>query len=226
MSLLATDKGGDFELTPAGAHVARCYSVVDLGMQETSFGTKRRVRISWELPDERMQDGRPFSVSKNYTLSLNEKSNLAADLAAWRGRPFSAAERKGFDVHSVLGATCMLNVVHNESGDRTFANVASISPLPKRTECPPAINKPLAFSTTDYTAEQYAALPDWLKDRIVLPTETKASRLPPKVRNVVNSGGFDPGPPDGPGDDGFVPDAGRHAAAALWREDPNDDIPF
>ena len=36
------------------------------------------------LNDVKMEDGQPFSIMKQYTLSLNEKSALYKDLCAWR----------------------------------------------------------------------------------------------------------------------------------------------
>ena len=63
--------GGDFEITPAGNHVAICYAVVDLGEHESDWqgkvSLKHRVRLSWECCDELMEDGRPFSVSKDFS---------------------------------------------------------------------------------------------------------------------------------------------------------------
>lgn len=37
----------------------------------------------------------------------------------------------GFDVESVIGANCLLNVQHKAAGDKTYANVSSVMPLMK-----------------------------------------------------------------------------------------------
>lgn len=175
MTLLATaGDSKEFELCPPGNHVARCYSVVDLGYQDTEWQgvhkSVRKVRISWELPNELMDDGRPFSVSANYTLSLGEKANLRRDLQSWRGRAFTEEELRGFDIESVAGVPAMVNVVHNTGRDgRTYANVGSISPLPKGLECPPAVNDVLVFSTDDFNPEEWDSLPEWLQNKINLP---------------------------------------------------------
>ena len=78
MSLKATSSGKDFELAPVGVHPARCYRVIDLGTQTTEWQgqTKKahKVMLTWELlGDERMADGRPFSISKRFTASTHEK---------------------------------------------------------------------------------------------------------------------------------------------------------
>lgn len=138
--LIAEDKGS-FTPAPPGAHLARCYRVIDLGTQEIEYQGKvsyqRKVLIGWELHGDdadgsplRAADGKPMTISKRYTLSLGDKANLRADLEAWRGKPFDAQEKKGFDITKLLGQFCMLNVVHMESGGKTYANIASIGPVP------------------------------------------------------------------------------------------------
>lgn len=85
--LIATSEGGSFELPPQETCLAVCTSVVDLGHQEneTFHNVSRQVLITWELPEQLMQDERPFVVSKFYTVSLHEKSNMRQMLESWRG---------------------------------------------------------------------------------------------------------------------------------------------
>lgn len=94
---------GNYEQPPVGTHLARCIKVIDIGTQKGEFQgkvtMKRQVIIGWELPNETMTEGehagKPFGVSKFYTASLNEKANLRADLANWRGRDFTPQELGG-----------------------------------------------------------------------------------------------------------------------------------
>ncbi|MEY4385808.1 MAG: hypothetical protein RLY20_1091 [Verrucomicrobiota bacterium] len=37
----------------------------------------------------------------------------------------------GFDVESIIGTNCLLNIQHNQVSDKTYANVVSIMPLVK-----------------------------------------------------------------------------------------------
>lgn len=146
MALTASDTGGgNFKRVPAGAHIARCFSVIDCGTQTTNgqYGvtTNRKIRLAWEIfgEDENNDplvieyDGvtRPMTINKTYTLSLGEKASLRKDLSAWRGRDFTEEELKGFDLKSIIGAYCMINVTVTESGGKTYSNVAGISPLHK-----------------------------------------------------------------------------------------------
>lgn len=142
-ALIASDSGGgDFKRVPVGVFAARCWSMVDLGTQRVEFQgevkLQRKVQIGWELfgEDENGEplviDGLPMTISKRYTLSLSPKSKLRPDLEAWRARPFTEEEAKGFDLHKLIGASCMLNITHTERNGKTYSNVASITPLPKQ----------------------------------------------------------------------------------------------
>lgn len=124
-----------FRPCPVGLHPAVCVDVVDLGEVDTDFGRKWRVRLAWQIADVDPSTGERFSCVKTYTNSLHKRANLRADLESWRGKKFSEIEAKALDLDMLLGASCLLQVVHNTSehtGD-VYANVAVILPLPKGT---------------------------------------------------------------------------------------------
>jgi len=157
----------DFEIAPAGTHTARCYMVVDLGNQKTTYQgqdkVQHKVLIGFELPGELMSDGRPFAVSARYTLSLSEKANLRSVLESWRGRGFTEEECNGFDITKLLGQPCMLTVVHNKSGEKTYANISSIAKLHKDITCPAQVNNSVEFSFEDFDEDKLSALPEWIQ---------------------------------------------------------------
>jgi hypothetical protein len=166
MALTVKKTEGEFELTPQGTFAARCHMVVDLGVQDGMYGPKHKIRIAWELPTELMKDGRPFVIGKEYTASLHKDSNLAQDLVAWRGKTFTEAELEGFDMFKVLGAPCMVTVIHSSKGDKTYANVKSVTALPKGMTVPPPINEPLKYSIEENDTEAYSKLPEWIQKKI------------------------------------------------------------
>lgn len=124
--MLVAETSGSYELAPVGVYSAVCVRLINMGMQETSYGLKHQVHLAFEI-DEKMEDGRPFLMMQNYTMSLNEKARLRIDLQAWRGRAFSAEELKGFDLKTVLGKPLQVSVVH--SADGQYANIGSMMPL-------------------------------------------------------------------------------------------------
>lgn len=173
MSLIAkqNETNTEFELPPEGTHIARCYMVCDLGMQETEFNgekkKKHKARVSFELCHEAMEDGRPFSVSKTYNITLHEKSALRKDLVSWRGKQFTEEELDGFDVFNVLGSACQVSIVHNKAENgKTYANIASITSMPKGTQAPELQNGIIKFSLKDYSQQAFNMLPEWLQGMI------------------------------------------------------------
>lgn len=140
-----TRNGGDFQDPPIGTHIARCVGLIDLGTQKNEYQGKTSIRrqniIKWELPTELMDTGeyagRPFVVSKFYTTSLNEKSNLYADLVNWRGKEFSPEELAGFEEKNLLDKVCMVSLTENDKGK---VRVTGLMQKPKAMECPPRQN--------------------------------------------------------------------------------------
>jgi hypothetical protein len=127
----------DFELAPAGTHFAACYRVLDLGTQETAFDGKKRhqIRLAWELCDEAMRDGRPFSISKTYTWTMNKRGSLRAHLEAWRGAPFTdenfSEGPKRFNIKTVLDTNCLVTVAQQEFNGETRAFVSGVGKILK-----------------------------------------------------------------------------------------------
>jgi hypothetical protein len=113
--------------------------VIDCGTHTEvgNFGTKtvRKIKVSWELPESThvFKEGRgpePFSVHQSYTFSVHEKSNLRKDLESWRGKKFTPEELDNFELFNLVGKPCLINVVHNNSQGRIYANVSTIAPVP------------------------------------------------------------------------------------------------
>ena len=141
-------------LPPADTMQAVCYDVWPLGKQRSVFKDEvkilDKVRIAWEL-DETIPKGeyagKRFTISAAYTLSLHKKAKLRLMLEAWRGRPFTEEELKGFDLEKLIGINAMLTVVHSEDGQ--YANVGSVVKPPK--------NLP------HMTPENPRGTPEWIK---------------------------------------------------------------
>ena len=162
MGFVASDSGGgNFKRVPAGVHIGRCFSMIDLGTQHTEgqYGVKmqHKIRIGWELFGEDENgaplvvdvDGKqmPMTISKSYTVSLHEKASLRKDLAAWRGRDFTEEEAKVFDVSKLIGVYGMVNVTTSETNGKTYSNVSGLTPIPSalKNAKPAGVHAPLVF---------------------------------------------------------------------------------
>lgn len=176
MGLLAKKTGGaDYEPVSQGMHQAVCYSLVDLGthFNETFGKTNHKILIGWEIPNERIdveRDGAkvnlPRSISARYTLSLSDKATLRKVLESWRGKPFTEAELDGFDLTKLLGANCMIQVMHQKKGDKTYANVTTVVPLYKGMPKLEPENPIQYFAIEEHQCNIPESLPGWIKDII------------------------------------------------------------
>ena len=178
MGLIATEGGtggGDFTPCPAGVHIGVCYALLDLGTQNGEYKgeptRKHEVYIGWEIPSEMVEierDGEkvevPMTVGKFYTLSLNKKANLRKHLDAWRGKDFTEKELEGFDLYSILGAACQVQVTHytKAGADKESAKVDAIMALPKGMPAPQPVTPSVRYSLSDG-----GEIPEGVKDGLV-----------------------------------------------------------
>lgn len=209
MTLIADNKnqGPSYPPVDAGTHHAVCYSIVDIGTQyNPKFDSSaRKVVITWELPGVRMdieKDGDtknlPRVISKTYTLSLHEKSNLIKDLTSWRGKGFTELELAGFDVRKLIKANCLVQVIHTQ-GDKTYANVATVAKLMAGMDKKEPENPTVVYDMgTDGTTFP-ETMPDWIRRKIMKSEEMQNSHaaatgeMPPD--EPLND--FDPNNDDG-----------------------------
>lgn len=169
---LTVTEGASFKQVEPGTYGARCIKIIDLGTQTVKdfnhpdeTKQKHQVMITWELPGEIIPDGdfqgQPYGVSRFYSATLGEKSNLRKDLEAWRGKNFTEQELAGFSLKAILGKACMVSVVHSKNGK---AQVKAVLALPKGMQVPPAVNPLLSYDIDeDGFGDKFDALSDGLK---------------------------------------------------------------
>jgi hypothetical protein len=183
MTLIAKSKGRSYPAIEGGSYHAICYSVVDLGVHYNQRWDKKahKVMITWELPELRIDIERennvvnlPRAISKEYTLSIHEKSNLGRDLTCWRGVAFTPDERDGFDIQSIIKANCILQIINTEKDGEVYANVQAVTKLLKGMEKKEPENPLCLYSMAQdgFTFPEH--MPDWLKDKIKQSEEYQA----------------------------------------------------
>lgn len=180
MPIIAENTPSNFVLVPSGNHIARCYGMIQIGTVREESGQfagkeMHKVRLTWETPTEQHDFGKglqPFSISKEFTLSMNEKATLRKMLESWRGKAFTEDQAKAFDITALLGKPCMLSVIHKTSGKgNVYADISSIATLPKGAdgkpiECPPQVNQTQLLSFDEWNETLFESLPDFLKNKI------------------------------------------------------------
>ena len=186
MGLYSTGGGGGsgFEQHPSGVHMSRCVTVIDCGMQKTTYNGEDKwhnkvwiafetpsVRVKWTDKDDVEHEG-PAIIGNMYTNSLFEKATLCKHLESWRGRKFTKEEagdqnKPGtFDLFALLDKPCQLNVIHNEKGDKTYANIATIMGFATSMTVPDRETDLLWYTPGDSEASaNFDRLPKWLKEK-------------------------------------------------------------
>lgn len=184
MSLKVSENGSgsNIPILPEGSYAAVCYMLVDLGLQynERYGNSSRKVIIGWEIADEYIEvDGeqKPRVFSARYTASLNEKAILRRDLAAWRGREFTEAELSEFNLCNIVGAPCLIQIIHKEaSNGKIYANLASIMKLPKGMPAPKKTLEPIVYDIDESPVSDVDKLPEWIA-KTVKASESYQQRL-------------------------------------------------
>lgn len=197
--MFISDNGnsGSFEQAPVGTHLARCIKLIDIGTHKGEYQgqatIKRQIIAGWELPMELISSGdyagKPFTCSRFYTASLNEKSTLRADLKNWRTRDFTEDELKKFDLRSILGKVCMVSLTHT---DKNKVKVSGVMAAPKGMAAPEQVGDTVYLSLEPELFDQdvFDSLSDGYKKLIMQSPEYKQLTAPP-MQQQSDSAGFD-----------------------------------
>lgn len=182
------------KLIAEGTHLAICYSIVDLGTHveeyQGNFNPSHKIQIGWELPNltykytpkdsDEEKDFIPC-IFKDYTDSLNEKSNLFKDLVSWRGKAFTVEELNGFDIEKVIGNPCLITVIHvtaKTSGNQ-YEKITSVSKILEGMSIPELSRQTrfLSFQEDPYNENLLNSLPEWLQNKIISSNEYKKMNI-------------------------------------------------
>lgn len=195
MPIIATNKKSDgIEPIEAGSYPARIYQMVQIGTVEGFEGKmQNKVRVTFELPTEthvfdESKGPQPRVISKEFTLSFNEKATLtklinAADPSALKIGDDGFMEE--FDVTSLVGKPVLITITHRPGKDgKVFANADGFTRLPKGMECPPQVNPSKVLSYDSWDEEFFQSLPDFIREKMAASPEYKAMRGVPSTEEV------------------------------------------
>ena len=106
------------------------YENVDKDTGKKSKTTKevRKIALYWELGGPKQKDGKPFvlGLNFNYGPNMGPKAAFRKMLQEWRGSSYGEGEE--IDPLAMMDVPCMVNVIGNKVGDKTYSNIASIAP--------------------------------------------------------------------------------------------------
>ena len=187
MSIIAKEGNQEYKVLPVGNYPAVCYAVWDLGYQQGEYKgvptATHKIVIAWEVSELMETDdkynGKRYVQSAFYSLSLGKKSNLRKDIEAWLGRSLTEEESKSFDVETMVGKNCLLNIIHDSNGR---ARVGSVTPLmkgmapmkPENSNTPPNWIK--KFQADQLTLEQAQEI--WAEAQSMKESSEESQKIP------------------------------------------------
>lgn len=209
MSLKIKKKSGS-SVPPidAGTYPAVCVGIVDLGEQysETFKKYNDKMLVIWEIPSQTIEiDGedKPRWLSKDFSASLNEKSNLYQILVSWRGKAFTENELTEdetgfmqFSVLDMLGTGCFLQVIVEEKDGNSYNRITSVIALPAGMPAPATETPLIAFDIDAWDDEVFKSLPGWIQERIKKSTQYQKLHVPTDPVDVNTNGGQQAGTTD------------------------------
>lgn len=168
----------------ADTYPAVCVGVVDLGEQhsEKFKNYQNKVMFLFEIIGETVDvdgEAKPRWLSKEFTLSLSEKSNLAKTIEAWTGKEITEDESEnGYDVTQLVGRSALVVVTVKENDNGSFNDITVITAPPKRMNIPDAESEPLCFIIEEWNTEVFEKLPEWIQNKIKKSTEYQTKYAP------------------------------------------------
>lgn len=185
-----------FEAAPEGSYVGTIFKIIDRGTQPKMFkgkhtGDARQLMINYELRDltndsNVSSNGEPFTISSIVNISVSSRSTFIKVVKAALGLneyKRVVAENEEIKIEDLIGKSIFLDVKHNVSGEKTYANVdnQSISQVQPGVVIPELSNKKVYFSLeeNEFNPEIYSSLSDSLKDII--------SKSPEYKKNISNT---------------------------------------
>lgn len=172
--MLTAPKTQERLLAPAGTHIARCVSLIHIGTVKTDWQGQEKwvdkIRLGFELSSElhvfkEGEEAKPFTVSKEYTLSLGDKSNLYPIVKGIVG-DIPEDVRFSFDIEELIGKPCLLTISHKDSQNGKFVSIDTASPLMKGMTAPEQVNKSVVLTYEKWDKELFNSLPDFIKDKM------------------------------------------------------------
>lgn len=186
MSLKVKNKKGP-SLPPidGGTYPAVCVGIVDLGEQYNEKFKKYedKVLFIWEMPSVMIEvDGeqKPRWQSKDFSATLNEKSNLTKVLVSWRGKNFTDEELNGdgFDLKQMLGEGCLLQIIVEEKDGNQYNKITACMGLPMGMPAPVTASELLWFDMDEWDDSAMEKFPEWVQEKIKKSTQYQKNHAP------------------------------------------------
>lgn len=203
----------------AGTYAAVCVGIIDIGEQYSPTFKKYadKLMIVFEIPSETIEiDGeqKPRWISQEFMQSLNEKANLYKLLTSWLGRALTEEELEGFDLFSLLGKSCFINLLVEQKESGSYNRISAVMGLPKGMPEPKTESELIGFAMADgFNEDVFGLIPVWIQDKI-----KKSTQYQKKYAKVEKL--------DFPDEAESEPEPEKKETAAEKKEIKDEEVPF
>jgi hypothetical protein len=161
------------ELCPPATYFATCVGLYDVGTRDNTFEGKTKkqhqVVLAFEVSGAKNGDGRPFVVSKFYTLSFGERATLRKDVESWDGKSYPKDHE--YPVETLIDRPCMITVAHKErQGGGMREEIKSISGVPAGMPKPTSELDSIVYEL-DPSKDIPENVPVWIQNQIITSDE-------------------------------------------------------
>lgn len=144
MAYKVKDEKKEYPKASAGQHIGLCVDFIGPWMAVDDYDKDKpypiqKVAYVWQL-DETREDGKPFEVAREFSLTFGKKANLRKFIGGWRGKEITDEEAKeGVDI-DFTGRPGYLTLEHKTTRTGNLrVEVSTIMPLPKVIPTPDAL---------------------------------------------------------------------------------------
>jgi hypothetical protein len=154
----------EYQKPQTGLQPSRCIKIIDLGTQNIAeegqpTKLKRQLNFQWELPEDKMEDGRPLVISKKINLAGGDKAVLTKFAKAAIGKELVVGE----DPLTLIGAVCNLNLVSWSKNGKSGVGIDGFAPLMKGQTVPPAVNEYVVFDLDKFDQSIFDGLHEYYR---------------------------------------------------------------
>ena len=127
-------KATEYEKPEQGLHTARITLIEDKGMVKNARDGKmnHQVKFTFLITDQKSSKDEDLTITRTFNVAFGDQSHLGKFLRQI-GVDTKNAASSGIDLAELVGLDLNAMIEYNQVGDKTYANVGSVTVLKKKT---------------------------------------------------------------------------------------------
>ena len=152
----------EYDVMDEGLYGARVARIIELGEQTTKYGVKTQVVIGFAIPSETIEIDGEEKQRMMWTFPLNQTSNPDSKLMKY----IKAVKPDATHLNQLINMPCMLEIEHTTKGDKTYANISTLTKPMAGMEIPEADMDTFMYEFENGEDEIFDQLGDYRQGQI------------------------------------------------------------